>query len=204
MADETQNTQNEYYSNSNYDSYSDYNNDSNSDYSTDSDSESEEDYDGTGMSLKDIQDIDLLTTQSQGQLILILGYYFEYIASQQAIEFIKLRYAQKRYDESQGREETEEEEEEEEQMWKNAGIDADKTALLAAFLELYGQTILARLDYIKFQRFLENTNDKDYTLSRTANWEIYIGAMLEELAYIFNFQGAQKLFYVSNENPLDD
>lgn len=199
MEDETQNTQNEYYSNMNYESSSD--NDSNSDYNTDSESSSD---DQANMTLKDIQDLDLLTTQSQGQLILMLGYYLEYIASQQAIEFIKLKYAERRYEESQGIELDEEEEEEIEEGWKNAGIDADKTALYAAFLELYGQTILTRLDYIKYQRFLENTNDKDYLLSRTANLEIYIGAMLEEMAYIFNFQGAQKLYYASNQNPLDD
>ena len=196
MPDDRQNTQTEDY-------YSDFNN-VNSEQ--DNDSESEQDSsDDINMTIKDMQDIDLLTTQSQGQLILMLGYYFEYIASQQAIEFIKLRRAQKRYDEAQGITDDSDIEAGAEQAWKNAGIDADKTALLAAFLELYGQTILARINYIKYQRFAENTSDRDYLLSRTANWEIYTGAMLEEIAYIFNFQGAQILYYTSNENPvLDD
>lgn len=196
MPDDRQNTQTE-------DCYSNFNN-VNSEQ--DNDSESEQDSsDDINMTIKDMQDIDLLTTQSQGQLILMLGYYFEYIASQQAIEFIKLRRAQKRYDEAQGITDDSDIEAGAEQAWKNAGIDADKTALLAAFLELYGQTILARINYIKYQRFAENTSNRDYLLSRTANWEIYTGAMLEEIAYIFNFQGAQILYYTSNENPvLDD
>ncbi|MDO5517533.1 MAG: hypothetical protein Q4F66_08250 [Clostridium sp.] len=201
MADKRKNTQKEYYSEFCSNMSSEDNEDSES--NTDSDSNSNDN--DVNMSIKDAQDLDLLTTQSQGQLILILGYLLEYTASQQAIELINLKYAQKRYDEFQGVEEDESEEEEDEQRWKNQGIDADKTALLAAFLELYGQTILTRLDYIKFTRFNDNTNDSDYTLSKTANWEIYTGAMLEELAYIFNFQGAQKLFYISNQNPvLDD
>ena len=156
------------------------------------------------MNIKDIQNIDLLTTQSNAQLILMLGYYLEYIASQQAIELINLKYAKRKLNEVMGIEESEEDEEEDEYRWINEGINADKTALLAAQLELYGQTILTRLDYIKLQRFSENTNDRDYTLAKTANWEIYIGAMLEELAYIFNLEGAQKLYYISNENPILD
>ena len=106
--------------------------------------------------------------------------------------------------EAQGIEESEEEEEYDEYRWKIEGINADKTALLAAQLELYGQTILTRLDYIKLQRFAENTNDRDYTLSKTANWEIFTGAMLEELAYMFNLEGVKKLYYISNENPILD
>lgn len=197
MAEERKNTQSEY--NSYYGSNMD------SDYNSNTDSNTEEYSDNqTNMSLKDIQDIDLLTIQSQGQLILILGYYFEYIASQQAIEFIILSYAQKRYEEEQGIELSEEEEAEVAERWRNAGIDADRTALIAAFLELYGQTILTRIDYVKYQRFLTNTDDKDYTLAKTANWEIYTGAMLEELAYMFNLQGAQNLYSISNQNPLDD
>lgn len=160
--------------------------------------------DTTNMDMKDLQNLDLLTTQSNAQLILMLGYYLEYIASQQAIELINLKYARRKMNKAQGIEESEDEEEEEEYRWKNEGINADKTALLAAQLELYGQTILTRLDYIKLQRFSENTNDRDYTLSKTANWEIFIGAMLEELAYIFNLQGVQKLYYISNENPILD
>lgn len=156
------------------------------------------------MNIKDIQNIDLLTTQSNAQLILMLGYYLEYIASQQAIELINLKYAKRKLNEVMGIEESEEDEEEDEYRWINEGINADKTALLAAQLELYGQTILTRLDYIKLQRFSENTNDRDYTLAKTANWEIYIGAMLEELAYIFNLEGAQKLYYIRNVNPILD
>lgn len=193
MLDERKNAQDNYYSN-----YSNIN----SGQSTDS----EEEYsnDDINMNFKDIQDIELLTTQSQGQLILILGYYFEYIASLQAIEFIKLRRTQRIYDEAQGITDDSQIEEEAERQWKNAGIDADKTALLAAFLELYGQTILTRINYIKYQRFAENTSDRDYLLSRTANWEIYTGAMLEEIAYMFNLQGAQILYNTSNENPILD
>ena len=160
--------------------------------------------DTTNMDMKDLQNLDLLTTQSNAQLILMLGYYLEYIASQQAIELINLKYARRKMNEAQGIEESEEEEEYDEYRWKIEGINADKTALLAAQLELYGQTILTRLDYIKLQRFAENTNDRDYTISKTANWEIFTGAMLEELAYIFNLQGDQKLYYISNENPILD
>ena len=49
--------------------------------------------DTTNMDMKDLQNLDLLTTQSNAQLILMLGYYLEYIASQQAIELINLKYA---------------------------------------------------------------------------------------------------------------
>ena len=153
--------------------------------------------------ISDIQDIQLLTTQSYAQLILMLGYYFEYIASQQAIELINLKYMGENTNSSQSSEENGDNEQNN-STWANEAINADRTALMAAKLELFGQTILTRIDYIKFQRFSESIMDSDFALTRTANEEIFIGAVFGEIGFIFNLQGVQLLYSISNENPVLD
>ena len=159
-------------------------------------------YDST---IKDIEDIQLLQIQSQAQLILAMGYIFEYIASNQAIQIIKDRVAVRTYDKQNGNYTNEEERlKEAEKIWRNAGIDADKTALIAATLELYGQIFIANIVYVKLQRLATNVNDRDLTLSKTANYEIYIGAVLELIAYVFNYQGALILYEISNQDYTDD
>lgn len=171
-----------------------------------------DDYDdNTLLSTKDIIDIDILITQSNAQLVLALGYLLEYKASMQALELIQLRYLYKLYninldDNNEDAESIGENEDEEleEQYWKSAGVDSDKTALLAAVVELYAQTILTRLDFIKLQYLNQNFEEKDFEIVKTANDEIFIGALLEEIAYIFNYEGAKKLYNVSNENPVSD
>lgn len=148
--------------------------------------------------INDIQDLDILTIQSNAQLILIIAYYFEYIATQQAIGLIykNINSLQESNNNS-----------EENQNMMNEAINADKIAFLAAKLEIYAQTILTRLDYIKLQRFpgnISNISSSRFALTRTANKEIFIGAMFAQIVYIFNFEGVKILYSISNTNPLFD
>ena len=97
-----------------------------------------------------MQDIELLQTQSQAQLIIAIGYLLEYTASNQAIEVIRARIAERNSDKASGNFVNEEEKlEEAEKTWRNEGLDADKTAVIAAIFELYGQTFLTAINYIK-------------------------------------------------------
>lgn len=155
--------------------------------------------------IKDMQDLQLLQVQSQAQLILAIGYLLEYTASNQAIQVIEARMAQRNADIASGNFVNEEEKlEQDEKLWRSEGLDADKTALLAAEFELYGQIIITRLDNVKLRRLPENLNRKDLTLTKTANNEIYFGAVLELIAYILNYQGALTLYAISNEDVTID
>lgn len=155
--------------------------------------------------ISDMQDLELLTTQSDAQLILMLGYYFDYIASQQAIELINLKYMKNNMNSSSDSlKEDSVNSQENQNTWSNDAINADRTALLAAKLELYGQTILTKIDGIKFQRFSENIMNSDFALTRTANEEIYLGAIFGEIGFVLNLQGVQLLYSASNQNPVLD
>ena len=136
-----------------------------------------------------MQDIELLQTQSQAQLIIAIGYLLEYTASNQAIEVIRARIAERNSDKASGNFVNEEEKlEEAEKTWRNEGLDADKTAVIAAIFELYGQTFLTAINYIKLQRLPENISRMDLTLTKTANTEIFYGSVLELMAYILNYR----------------
>lgn len=156
--------------------------------------------------IKDLLDLQLLQVQSQAQIILVIGYLLEYTASKQAMQVIKNRIAQRNFDKSTGNYLQNEIEklDAEEKLWQNEGLDADKTALLAAELELFGQIILTRLDYVKFQKLPDNISRRDITLTKTANIDIYNGAVLELIAYILNYKGASILYAISNEDTTLD
>ena len=156
--------------------------------------------------LKDIQDIELLKIQSQAVLILMLGYYFEYIAANQAIELIEARIAKRNLDKASGNYMPEDEDfEAQERIWKNKGVDSDKTALIAAELELYGQIFITNINYIKLQRLSEHISARDLTLVKTANNEIFIASVFELISYILNYKGVSILFNISNEDdPNED
>lgn len=155
---------------------------------------------------KDMQDLQLLQQQRQAQLLLAVGYLLEYQASMEAIEITldRLSRRQRRFANGTYNGEAEARIDENEIYWRNAGVNADKVALMAAEVELFGQTILTYLDSIKLKRFQQNTEDRDYLLSRTANEEIFLGAVYAEIGYIFNLQGARALYQISNENPIFD
>lgn len=152
-----------------------------------------------------MQDIELLQTQSQAQLILAIGYLLEYTASNQAIEVIQGRISVRNADKASGNFVNEQEKlEEAENTWRNEGLNADKTALIAAIFELYGQTFLTAINYIKLQRLPENISRRDLTLTKTANTEIFYGSVLELMAYILNYRGVSILYAISNENATFD
>ena len=156
--------------------------------------------------IKDLLDVQLLQVQSQAQIILAIGYLLEYTASRQAIQVIENRILQRNFDKSTGNYSRNELEKLEDQgkLWQNAGLNSDKTALLAAEFELYGQIILTRLDYVKFQKLPDNLSRRDLTLTKTANIDIYNGAVLELIAYILNYKGALILYEISNEDTTLD
>ena len=162
-------------------------------------------YDAT---LKDLQDLELLKTQGGGQIALILGYTFDYIATNQAIELLEARIARRNSDFFAGNYISENDEKAklgiQEEQFKNSGVDADKTALLAAYLELFGQTIVTYIDGLKLERFNEHTEDRDYLIAKTANDEIYAGAVFGEISFIYNLQGVRLLYEISNQDALDD
>ncbi|SFU86167.1 hypothetical protein SAMN04487886_12341 [Clostridium sp. DSM 8431] len=157
---------------------------------------------------RDFEDLKLLRTQGAGQLILILGYMFEYMATNQAIDLIEDRMNLRAVDFFAGNYLGEENEKIkyrlQEEHFRNRGVNADETALKAAYLELVGQTIITFIDKIKLSRFNEKTEDRDYLISKTANEEIFIGAFLGELSLIFNLQGVLLLYETSNQDALDD
>ena len=157
---------------------------------------------------KDLQDLEILQAQAGGQIGLILGYIFDYMATNQAIEVLQARMELRDNDFFSGNYINEDVEKAkygiEEEQFRNRGVNADKTALMAAYLELFGQTIVTYIDGIKLQRFNQNTEDKDYLIAKTANNEIYAGAVFGEISFIYNLVGVQLLYDISNENPLED
>lgn len=162
-------------------------------------------YDAT---IKDLEDLDILHKQGGGQIALILGYIFEYIATNQAIEILETRIAQRNSDFFSGTYISENDEKAKlgltEEQFKNAGVDADKTALMAAYLELFGQTIVTYVDGIKLQRYNVHAQDRDFLIAKTANEEIYAGAVFGEISFIYNLQGVRLLYNISNQDYLDD
>lgn len=152
--------------------------------------------------MNDMQDLEILTIQSDAQLILILGYYFDYIASQQAIELIYLKHMPNNTNVSGSSDSNQNSQQN--NVWGNEALNADRTALLAAKLELYGQAVLTKIDQIKFQRFSDSITDSDFALTRTANEEIYLGAIFGLIGFILNLQGIQLLYSAGNENPVLD
>ncbi|WP_321834104.1 hypothetical protein [Clostridium butyricum] len=155
--------------------------------------------------IKDMQDMEILEAQSQAQIILALGYLLEYKASNQAMEIIRQRMAKRNSDKAAGNYENEEEKlEQEEKKWINEGLNADKTALIAAEFELYGQIILTNLDYIKLQRLPKDINRRDLMLTTTANDEIFYGAVFGLIGFMLNYKGVKILYDISNENVTFD
>lgn len=164
--------------------------------------ENEEYYNET---IKDMQDMEILEAQSQAQMILALGYLLEYKASNQAMEIIRQRMSKRNSDKAAGNYENEEEKlEEEEKKWINEGLNADKTALIAAEFELYGQIILTNLDYIKLQRLPQDISRRDLMLTTTANNEIFYGAVFGLIGFMLNYKGVKILYDISNENVTFD
>lgn len=160
--------------------------------------------------LQDLQDIDLLQVQWKAQLMLVLGYLFEYTASIQGINILQSRIERRNeifqageYDEKEESELINEIGEE----FEAIGINADATAVLAAQLELFGQTILTNIYWTKYQRLSQNVDIQDFLVTKTANREILIGAIFEEIAYVFNLIGVSTLYQlnnIDNANDVDD
>ena len=160
--------------------------------------------------LQDLQDIDLLQEQWKAQLMLVLGYLFEYTASIQGINILQSRIERRNeifqageYDEKEESELINEIGEE----FEAIGINADATAVLAAQLELFGQTILTNIYWTKYQRLSQNVDIQDFLVTKTANREILIGAIFEEIAYVFNLIGVSTLYQlnnIDNANDVDD
>ena len=86
-------------------------------------------------------------------------------------------------------------------------INVDATAVLASQLELFGQTILTPIYWTKYQRLPHNLDTEDFLVTKSANKEIFIGAVLEEIAYIFNLIGTTALYRensTGDTNNVDD
>ena len=148
--------------------------------------------------LQDLQDIELLQTQWKAQLILVLGYLLEYRIKRRNEIFQAGQYGDK--EESELINEVADE-------FEDMGINVDATAVLAAQLELFGQTILTPIYWTKYQRLPHNLDTEDFLVTKSANKEIFIGAVLEEIAYIFNLIGTTALYRensTGNTNNVDD
>ena len=151
--------------------------------------------------LQDLQDIELLQTQWQAQLLLALGYLFEYTASVQGINILQSRIKKRNEIFEAGDYGDKEESElinEVANEFADMGINPNATAVLAAQLELLGQTILTPIYWTKYQRLSYNVATEDFLVTKTANEEIFIGAVLEEIAYIFNLIGVVTLYQINN------
>ena len=160
--------------------------------------------------LQDVQDIELLQTQWKAQLMLVLGYLFEYTASVQGINILESRIKRRNEIFEAGDYGDKEESElvnEVADEFENMGINPDATAVLAAQLELFGQSILTPIYWTKYQRLPYSVITQDFLVTKTANEEIFIGAVLEEIAYIFNLIGVSTLYQINNKsdtNEVDD
>ena len=69
------------------------------------------------------------------------------------------------------------------------------------------ETILTPIYWTKYQRLSYNVATEDFLVTKTANEEIFIGAVLEEIAYIFNLIGVSTLYKINNKsdtNEVDD
>ena len=160
--------------------------------------------------LQDLQDIELLQTQWKAQLMLVLGYLFEYTASVQGINILESRIKRRNEIFEAGDYGDKEESElinEVADEFEDMGINVDATAVLAAQLELFGQTILTSIYWTKYQRLPHNLDTEDFLVTKSANKEIFIGAVLEEIAYIFNLIGTTALYRensTGDTNNVDD
>ena len=160
--------------------------------------------------LQDLQDIELLQTQWKAQLILVLGYLLEYTASVQGINILQFRIKRRNEIFQAGQYGDKEESElinEVADEFEDMGINVDATAVLAAQLELFGQTILTPIYWTKYQRLPHNLDTEDFLVTKSANKEIFIGAVLEEIAYIFNLIGTTALYRensTGDTNNVDD
>ena len=160
--------------------------------------------------LQDLQDIELLQTQWKAQLMLVLGYLFEYTASVQGINILESRIKRRNEIFEAGDYGDKEESElvnEVADEFENMGINPDSIAVLAAQLELFGQSILTPIYWTKYQRLPYSVITQDFLVTKTANEEIFIGAVLEEIAYIFNLIGVSTLYQINNKsdtNEVDD
>ena len=151
--------------------------------------------------IQDLQDIELLQTQWKAQLILALGYLFDYTASVQGINILYSRIKKRNEIFEAGDYGDKEESElinEVANEFADMGINPNATAVLAAQLELLGQTILTPIYWTKYQRLSYNVATEDFLVTKTANEEIFIGAVLEEIAYIFNLIGVVTLYHINN------
>lgn len=151
--------------------------------------------------LQDLQDIELLQTQWKAQLILVLGYLFDYTASVQGINILYSRI-QKRNEIFEAGDYGDKEESElineVANEFADMGINPNATSVLAAQLELFGQTILTPIYWTQYQRLSYNVATEDFLVTKTANEEIFIAAVLEEIGYIFNLIGVVTLYQINN------
>lgn len=131
----------------------------------------------------DIRDYNLLMMLAQAEIIELLGYVLEVISTLQALQVISNKY-----------------------IPNNENIedpDPDSTALLSAMLLLYGQTFVTPITQINYLNYAEHFSTNDINAGRSATYEIFVGEVIEEIAYVFNYLGAQQLFNISKSSEDD-
>lgn len=164
-----------------------------------------------GFSLEDIQDIELLQMKAYGTLLVMWGFIFEYFATIGEIQAILTKNQEKNAKESsEDNDDSENEEDEEESSYADLGPDyyvslnSDITAVSAATLSLYGQTIIVNVAIERYRRYLVHAAKRKLSVAKSANFDIYIAAFLEEMSFLFELSGALKIYNIKRNYPFLD
>lgn len=131
----------------------------------------------------DFEDYNILNKQAVGQLILVLAYILEYIATLQSIQIINNKYSLDTKSEDD--------------------IDPDVLALLAAELFIIGQTILLNTSGIQYRRSDEHFSNQNANAGKSANYEIFLGDYIELIAYILNYIGVRSIYDINHQSEPD-
>ncbi len=124
---------------------------------------------------EDLLDIELLKTRAMAQIIMVYSYLFDYASTLQEIKEIENENFFEEYERE---------------------TDPDILAILAAKYGLIGRTILTKTSEIQFSRLEEHYRRGVLNAVRSANFELYISDVLEQLAYGYNLVGVVELYKI--------
>lgn len=126
-------------------------------------------------------DLNLLNIQAVALSMMIYGYVLEYISTLQGMEVIRRKYAE-----------------------NNEGIepDPDITALEAAKFQLIAQAILVGISTIQYKNTLLHYRSNNLNAARSANFELLLADVIEEIAYALNYIGTKKIFALNHDEPI--
>lgn len=137
------------------------------------------------ISKTDKEDLELLNIQAKTQIFMIYAYVLEYISTLQGIEVIKLKYDKSNSNEKEP--------------------NPDITALTAAKLEIFCESVLAQISAIQYERFYEhygNLQENEINSARFATYEIFLGNVVGIVSYLLNYWGIKSIYNIEHDTPI--